>query len=358
MQFQAIWVFLTTALEDEETQRKGFVYIYYGIDAETLPDRKHMQEGALLGRSLPLRIDAIHICTNSAKFHAAMSVVTLLTGMFLLRSRCHKGSQMECFYSLMQFGIRVDKIVIDSITGDIDTKVHASYWEKKRESELAGMHRDNNNSKADMETFDSVDMTENDDDFDLLGLDIEGSDEKGLKSFDCEWDRSQSTLPNPQSSAVDSLPRLPSWKSSPGPGDILLGRGKSIQNHPGNIRYRAIIEKNLGRFESATQRGAKAELVKGVLRQIYSSGANFWQLDKSSQNKNKNKRWTPADEKTAFEKVSHSFRNAKMALLNRTSSSGGSIEGGSESDFATSQPPQQGFSTDSGRIQKRPRRDD
>ena len=354
MQLQAVWVVMSAALEDEEIQRKGFVYIYYGIDAKFLPDRKLMKEGAFLGRSLPLRIDATHVCTNSAKIQAAMSVVTLLTGNFLLRLRCHKGSQMECFYSLGQFGIRVDTIMIDSVTGDIDTKKHATYWEKKRQSELAGMHQDNDNSKADMETFDIVDMTENDHDFDLLGLDIEDSDGKGIKSFDCEWDRSQSTLPNPQSSAVDSLPRLPSWKSSPGPGDILLGRGKSIQNHPGNIRYRAIIEKNLARFESATRRGAKAELVKDVLQQVFSSGANFWQLDKSSQNK----KWTPVDEKTACEKISHSFRNAKTTVLNRTSSSGGSIEGSSISESATSHPQQKKSSTGSGRIQKRPRRED
>ena len=340
--------------EDEETQRKGIAYIYYAIDAKTLPDRSFMQKGSRLGRAFPLRIVAVHTCTSSAKFQAAMSVVTLLMGKDnSLRSRCHKGSPMECFYSLMQFGIRVDTIPIDS-SGNIDTRSHAAYWEKKRREELAGMPRDTNNAEADMEDVDFGDIAENDFDFDLLGLDADGSDEKGPNSFVCDWDQSQSILPNQQSSTVDSLPQQPAWKSSPGSVDILLGRGKSIQNHPGNIRYRTIIETNLDRFESATQRGAKAELVKDVLQQIYSSGANFWRLEGSLQSRNK--RWTPVDEKTACDKVSHSFRNAKMTTVNRRSSSGSSIGGSSESESAISQLPQQGYSTASDRSQKRLRR--
>ena len=44
--------------------------------------------------------------------------------------------------------------------------------------------------------------------------------------------------------------------------DIILGRGKNIQDHPGNRRMRTIINKYKHRYQSI-QRSEKRELVEG-----------------------------------------------------------------------------------------------
>ena len=39
----------------------------------------------------------------------------------------------------------------------------------------------------------------------------------------------------------------------PGPYDVLFGRGKSFQEHPGNMRYRQLIESHMEMYEAANK---------------------------------------------------------------------------------------------------------
>jgi hypothetical protein len=39
----------------------------------------------------------------------------------------------------------------------------------------------------------------------------------------------------------------------PGPYDVLFGRGKSFQEHPGNMRYRQLVESHMEMYEAANK---------------------------------------------------------------------------------------------------------
>ncbi|KAL3916514.1 MAG: hypothetical protein SGARI_007941 [Bacillariaceae sp.] len=103
------------------------------------------------------------------------------------------------------------------------------------------------------------------------------------------------------------IPPAPSDTSPvivPGAFDILLGRGKSFQNHKGNLRYRQIIESFREQYESMGAKREKTKLIKDVVQVIFNGGGRFLRQDDLG-------RWIPVDLEQSRDKVSHSFRNQK-----------------------------------------------
>jgi hypothetical protein len=89
----------------------------------------------------------------------------------------------------------------------------------------------------------------------------------------------------------------------PGSYDILLGRGKLIQEHTGNIRFRHLIEKNRGTYENATK-NEKTFLATRIVEIVNHGGGRFLKEDPRG--------WTLVTDDTARDKVSHSFRNKRL----------------------------------------------
>lgn len=89
----------------------------------------------------------------------------------------------------------------------------------------------------------------------------------------------------------------------PGSYDILLGRGKLIQEHTGNIRFRHLIEKNRATYEKATK-NEKTFLATRIVDIVNDGGGRFLKEDPSG--------WTEVTDDTARDKVSHSFRNKRL----------------------------------------------
>ena len=86
--------------------------------------------------------------------------------------------------------------------------------------------------------------------------------------------------------------------------DILFGRGKGFQNHPGNQRMREIIDKYKRQYHSL-KRSEKRKMVENVYKEITANGARF--LKKVSDEN----AFVKVDEPVALQKVSHTLRCRK-----------------------------------------------
>jgi hypothetical protein len=86
--------------------------------------------------------------------------------------------------------------------------------------------------------------------------------------------------------------------------DILFGRGKGFQNHPGNQRMREVIEKYKVQYHSL-KRSEKQELIEAVYKELTEEGARFLKkLDNEDA-------WVKVDRPVALQKVSHTLRCRK-----------------------------------------------
>jgi hypothetical protein len=90
----------------------------------------------------------------------------------------------------------------------------------------------------------------------------------------------------------------------PGKYDVLLGRGKPLQKYSGNLNYHYVIEGYHDRYEAAAK-GLKAELAKEIVKKIHDRGGRFLKLDEAG--------WTVIANEAARSKVSHTFRNHRIA---------------------------------------------
>ncbi|KAL7532777.1 hypothetical protein ACHAXR_006540 [Thalassiosira sp. AJA248-18] len=57
--------------------------------------------------------------------------------------------------------------------------------------------------------------------------------------------------------------------------DVINGRGKGVQHHPGNANYRTLVSSNKGIYVKCAQTD-KAKISKGIVREL---GGKFLELD-------------------------------------------------------------------------------
>jgi hypothetical protein len=93
----------------------------------------------------------------------------------------------------------------------------------------------------------------------------------------------------------------------PLPNDVLLGRGKPIQQRPGNIRFREMLEKHMDKYGQQSKMGEKNKVSACIVHMVKEEGGRFLKELKDGG-------WVEVDEATARAKVSHSFR-ARIRLF-------------------------------------------
>lgn len=113
--------------------------------------------------------------------------------------------------------------------------------------------------------------------------------------------------------------------------DILLGRGRGFQDHPGNRRMRGIVEKYKIRYHSLT-RTLKKKLIQKAYMEIIQSGARF--LKKLG----KEDGWVVVDSPIAFQKISHTMR-CRKSVHRQMDASGHIPEGVGGPVLQTKKPP-------------------
>jgi hypothetical protein len=82
--------------------------------------------------------------------------------------------------------------------------------------------------------------------------------------------------------------------------DVLLGKGKSVRDHTGNLRANHLVEMNWPKYEKAGKYG-KTDIAERVIAMIHESYGRFlkWEEDEG---------WVEVEHDVAREKISHFFR--------------------------------------------------
>lgn len=89
--------------------------------------------------------------------------------------------------------------------------------------------------------------------------------------------------------------------------DVILGRGKPFQNHPGNQRMLTIVDKYRERYQTA-ERKEKHDIVEEVMGIITGNGGKFLRrLDYENY-------WIEVPHAVAYRKVGHAFRSKARKL--------------------------------------------
>jgi hypothetical protein len=137
VQRRILWYLFSAAIEEEDTQIKGAIIIFYGIrHRQYFLDRGTKIASLLL--SFPIRVSAIHCCYDDPMLHPLLTAASfVLERNQLCRLRFHFGSHMECLYNLMAFGIPKEVLPFDEEGNPADSSLHIHTWLATRLAEEA-----------------------------------------------------------------------------------------------------------------------------------------------------------------------------------------------------------------------------
>jgi hypothetical protein len=85
---------------------------------------------------------------------------------------------------------------------------------------------------------------------------------------------------------------------------ILFGRGRPVQNHPGNVHFRKMLEPYADQYDNA-RRSQRAAIAAAIVQKVLMSGSRFL---KQADNMH---RWVVVDEEEAIKKVCQCFRTLR-----------------------------------------------
>jgi hypothetical protein len=102
--------------------------------------------------------------------------------------------------------------------------------------------------------------------------------------------------------------------SSPGHFDVLFGRGKAFQKHPGNRRMLKIVQQYKDNYQKA-RREAKDLILQDIIVVIQDCGRHQQCRFLKRQSSDKNAPWCEASEREVRSKVAHVLRDKKSNLI-------------------------------------------
>ena len=210
----------------------------FSTRSTSLPeDREAVWKNAKLLAAIPIAFKSLHYCYDDEKVRTLFQVAMLVFNRHArFRCRFHFGTDIECIYTLMTFGLPNDVLPILP-SGNLRLEGHQELVRRLRKQ-----------------------------------------DESNIA---------------PGARVV--LPLT---------SDVLLGRGKPLQKHPGNIRYHHIIDTYNDQYENALKL-EKTKISMYLVEQIQKAGGRFLKLDDVG--------WVEIGDDAARSKVAHTFRNHRIA---------------------------------------------
>ena len=116
----------------------------------------------------------------------------------------------------------------------------------------------------------------------------------------------------------------------PGEFDILLVRGSSKREYPGNLRFHHLIGQRARQYE-ATSKSEKVILTHMILLDIKEMGSRFLK-------KNGNNGWWVVPDSEARQRISHAFRNRRLLSGNANKASAVAVDRNSSGTSIMSSP--------------------
>ena len=242
----------------ELTQKKGVILLEYmvGVKVEQLLSTNRRARTPLFLKvveSMPVRLNALHVCFDDPRIRGLFRLLTaVIEGRLLCRLQSHFGTDLECLYSLMAFGISPSCLPLQP-DGHIDTTHH-----KRILSELVAK-------------------------------------DAGIESTTC---------------GVPILNEEEEEASPPTAEDILMGRGKHGKKWPGNLRLRRMVERRKDDYKAADRDG-KIAISQAIYNELIDSGSRFLAPSKNSSKLDGG--WVERPKNEVCLRIAHLFRNLRAA---------------------------------------------
>ena len=247
---------MCSMVEDMETQRHGYIFVMYQIgkyEYDPPPDLFNGRTNLFMQGS-PVRLCGMHMCFDNPIMKSLMRVILAVSGPEArARNRFHEGSHTEVQYKLLSFGIPVDLFPITS-EGELKKTNHMKWLSTRRSKESTRMSQHGQH-----QIYFASSMSD---------------------------------------SQIDI----------PGRNDVLMGKGKPLQDHSGNVALRALVNIYLEDYQAA-KKNDKVNYVNKVYDIITKSKHGRF------LKKNEKGWWVLADdEKDAREKVGKTFTSELYSI--------------------------------------------
>lgn len=277
---------------------KGVVAVYYdGSNAKeqfVVPGFRWVVEVMQLAGCLPVRNSAVHLCLKN-KVGKYLVLNDALLGFALkmlpqhdrVRTTLHLGSDMELQYYLRGHGVPIDTCPVDA-TGNIRTDILNTWFCKHRDKTRQASRTATDESKETCLTF-KMDSLEDSDGWNDEELDLNTI--SSADPMNTTFLAPIGSETHADTSDKSQLSRIP---IQPTDQDVLLGRGRKIQHHPGNNKFRAFLEDYSDEYDNAA-RNKRRKLCVHLRRVLAGRGIRFLEESKGV--------WVESDFQEAEKKI-------------------------------------------------------
>lgn len=252
------YVFFNILSPLASVQTKGIVVCYYDLSklgAPTpMPPLSRVRKFMAFMKTIPIRRTGMHFCLKTTH-SSLLSNNFLLENVFRglqkstrVRARVHYGSDMELQYKIRGHGLPAQNLPVDS-SGNIRNDI-LNFWLHRY---LAGEW----NQRVASASSDS-------------GM------ENVVRSFGSSIHRDDDLATTAAANSIENSSRFNVSKLvvEPTPRDVLLGRGRGNQLHPGNIRFRAFLNEFQEEYEN-TPKYTRIDTPTEITRRLLADGVRF-----------------------------------------------------------------------------------
>eukprot|EP00537_Pseudo-nitzschia_pungens_P014741 CAMPEP_0172401532 /NCGR_PEP_ID=MMETSP1061-20121228/50627_1 /TAXON_ID=37318 /ORGANISM="Pseudo-nitzschia pungens, Strain cf. pungens" /LENGTH=564 /DNA_ID=CAMNT_0013135203 /DNA_START=216 /DNA_END=1910 /DNA_ORIENTATION=+ len=279
-----------------ETQRKGAVIIFipsqqvYSDTDNILSQIKFVQDrasaNAYVAEIIPLRVAAIHLCLPKT----CLAQISLQFGYLLttwnVRIKVHLGEFLELRYTLQSYGIPTD-LIPSTDSGNIKI-ANWKQWMKLRKH----VERNEQGWMA------------------AAGTPYSSDSDSGAVSTEAE-------------ASVSTETAMMNVVECPLSTDVIFRRGRSLNNHPGNVMFQNLIELRIHEhtIDPNTTQARRQSIEMELIEEVRNNGGRFlkWEIDKScwvvmGLNVTTGKKTQEID-KEIVSKVHYAFRDFRKKML-------------------------------------------
>jgi hypothetical protein len=356
---------MSSISDDEDAQKRGVVGLIYAMGLFKM-DLPLIRKVAKLRNAFPVRFDSIHLCYDIPQLLPLVSLGMIIMGArSRMRFRSHYGSHEECQHQLTPFGIpTLSEIpVMSSCARDkeFDLEHHHKFIKKHRELEaVARLKVETEHSRKEEQAQRRRRVQTESSISDRKYLDAAGSSSFGITpsphdptplvesvpagadstsssfygAMSLNFEHFKVTRPSFQptpwwigSAPEHGLPQAPAFLTinrgssftpseqhfvyggpvDPQMNDVLFGRGKPIQERPGNVRFREILELHRPQYDKG-EKFEKTAITTNIVRIVKGEGGRFLKQNDNGRG------WLEVDDASARMKVSHAFRTRRSIL--------------------------------------------
>lgn len=253
-----------------------------------MPGLNYMMKVLEFNTSIPMRFSAMHHCLKTGKGNLALN--NALIGMAMnifpkdarVRARLHYGSDMELHYQLRSHGFSIDTCPVDT-DGNIRRDI-INNWFYNHRAMLEG-------TSAPASLPDLSDT--------LLLEEVPEGIGSLMEGFPNDVDINATSNPDEQ-----ILPLSADGSSIvPRRNDVLLGRGRTIQNHHGNVFFREFLKQYSDDYNEAP-RNKRRKIATELVRALKAKGVRFLQQTDNGE-------WVESNFAEAEKKIGQVFRNTR-----------------------------------------------